>query len=64
MIYDSIQNGVHNLWKQPMDGSRPQQLTNFTSDLIYYFALSPDRKRLVLSRGNATLDIVLIKDFH
>jgi Tol biopolymer transport system component len=64
VIYDSIQNGVHNLWKQPIDGSRPQQLTNFTSDLIYDFALSPDRKRLVLSRGNATLDIVLIKDFH
>ena len=64
VIYDSIQNGVSNLWKQPIDGSRPQQLTNFTSDLIYYFALSPDRKRLVLSRGNATLDIVLIKDFH
>jgi len=64
VIYVSVQNGVHNLWKQPMDGSRPQQLTNFTSDLIYYFALSPDRKRLLLSRGNATLDIVLIKDFH
>ena len=64
VIYDSIQNGVHNLWKQAIDGSHPQQLTNFTSGLIYYFALSPDRKRLVLSRGNATLDIVLIKDFH
>ena len=64
VIYNSVQNGVANLWKQPIDRGRPQQITNFTSDLIYSFALSPDRKRLVLSRGNATLDIVLIKDFH
>jgi eukaryotic-like serine/threonine-protein kinase len=64
VIYYSIQNGVGNLWKQPIDGGAPQQITNFTSDLIYYFALSPDGKRLALSRGHATLDIVLIKEFH
>lgn len=64
VIYYSAQNGVSNLWKQPIDGGAPQQLTNFTSDLIYYFALSSDGKRLALSRGHATLDIVLIRDFH
>ena len=64
VIYCSFQNGVANLWKQPIDGGTRQQVTNFTSDLIYYFALSRDGKRLALSRGNATLDIVLIKDFH
>ena len=64
VIYVADQNGVSNLWKQPIAGGPPQQVTNFTSDGIYSFALSPDGKRLALSRGHATLDIVLIKDFH
>jgi Tol biopolymer transport system component len=64
VIYVSVQDGIGNLWKQPIDGGPTQQVTNFTSDTIYWFALSPDGKRLVLSRGHATLDIVLIKDFH
>jgi Tol biopolymer transport system component len=64
VIYTSVQNGVGNLWKQPIDGGAPEQVTNFTSDLIYNFALSSDGKRLAISRGHATLDIILIKDFH
>ena len=64
VIYVSVQNGIGNLWKQPIDGGPPQQVTNFTSDTIFNFALSPDGKRLALSRGHTTLDIVLIKDFH
>jgi len=64
VIYASVQNGVDNLWKQPIDGSAPQQVTNFASDSIFNFALASDGKRLAMSRGHSTLDIVLIKDFH
>jgi Tol biopolymer transport system component len=64
VIFSSVQNGIGNLWKQPIDSGPPQQVTNFTSDTIFNFALSPDGKRLALSRGHTTLDIVLIKDFH
>jgi Tol biopolymer transport system component len=64
VIFNSVRDGVGNLWKQPIDGSAPQQVTNFTSDLIYNFALSADGKRLAISRGHSTLDIVLIKDFR
>jgi len=64
VILKSDQKGVGNLWSQPIDGSAPKQITNFTSDLISNFALSRDGKRLAISRGNASLGVVLIKDFH
>ena len=53
---------VANLWSQPLDGGKPSQLTNFTTETIWGFSLAPDGKRLVLSRGHSTLDVVLIKD--
>ncbi|HZJ47106.1 MAG TPA: hypothetical protein VFD63_25230, partial [Pyrinomonadaceae bacterium] len=64
IIVKSDQEGVGNLWTQPIDGSAPKQITNFTSDLISYFSLSRDGKRLAISRGNSSLDVVLIKDFQ
>ena len=56
--------GVGNLWSQPVDGGPPKQITKFTSDLIPSFAVSRDGKRLAISRGSASLDVVLIKDFR
>ena len=64
IIVNSDQRGVGNLWSQPIDGGAPKQITNFTSDLISNFAISHDGKRLAISRGNSSLDVVLIKDFH
>ena len=64
IIVTSDQRGVGNLWLQPIDGSTPKQITNFTSDLISNFAVSSDGKRLAISRGNSSLDVVLIKDFR
>lgn len=64
LIVKSDQRNVGNLWRQPISGGPPTQLTEFTSDLISRFALSPDGKRLAISRGNSSLDVVLIKDFR
>lgn len=64
IIVKSDDRGVGNLWSQPIDGGPPKQLTNFTSNLIFSFAISRDGKQLALSRGYATLDVVLIKDFR
>ncbi|HSB26456.1 MAG TPA: protein kinase [Pyrinomonadaceae bacterium] len=64
ILVKSDQGGVGNLWSQPIDGSGPKQITNFTSDLISWFAVSHDGKRLAISRGNSALDVVLIKDFR
>jgi Tol biopolymer transport system component/DNA-binding winged helix-turn-helix (wHTH) protein len=57
-------DGVHNVWRQPLDGGETVQLTNFTEDLIYaYDWLPQDDGRLVVARGIKTRDIVLIRDF-
>jgi Tol biopolymer transport system component len=56
-------DGVHNVWKQPLDGSAPIKLTNFTEDLIYHYDWLSD-ERLIVSRGMKTRDIVLIRNFE
>jgi hypothetical protein len=37
LIYVDRQEGVHNLWLQPLDGAAPTQITNFTEDAIFYY---------------------------
>lgn len=64
LILKTTQAGVDNLLLQPIDGGKPQQITKFTSDLISGFAPSRDGKRLAISRGKSSLDVVLIKDFR
>jgi len=62
IIYITFQNGVSNLWSQPLDGGKPSQITNFTTESIRGLAIAPDGKHIALSRGHSTLDVVLIKD--
>ena len=57
-------DGVANVWRLPLSGGRPRQLTDWKSDFIYRFAWSPGGRQLAASRGNATTDLVLIKDFR
>ena len=63
IVYGVTRNGVTNLWAQPVDGSPPKQLTNFTSDRIFFFDFSRDGKQIALSRGTVTSDVVLIGNF-
>ena len=62
IIYSASQKGVSNLWTLPLNGGKPSQITDFTTESIPEFAIAPDGKRLALSRGHSTLDVVLIKD--
>ncbi len=55
-------DNVVNLWEQPLDGSEPRQLTNFTSPGISKYAFSPDGKQLVVARTTFISDVVLISD--
>ena len=62
-------NGVSNLWAQPLAATgktpaSPRQITNFTSDMIWSFALSPGGEETVFARGRAIGDAVLISHFH
>lgn len=61
VVYIVNENGVSNIWRHPIDGSSPKQLTNFTSGNIYHFAYSLDGSRLFLARGNQVRDAILIR---
>jgi eukaryotic-like serine/threonine-protein kinase len=55
---------VSNLWKQPIDGGKPEQLTNFSTHFIHSFDWSRDGQQLALARWTVTSDIVLMKNFR
>jgi serine/threonine protein kinase len=56
------ENGVDNLWRQPLDGSAGKWETEFKSEHISQFRWSPDGKRLALVRGHTDSDVVLMRD--
>ena len=62
VVYSISQNGVGNLWLQPLDGSRGRQITNFQSDAIRTFRFSPDGKTLGVLRSHTESDAVLLRD--
>jgi eukaryotic-like serine/threonine-protein kinase len=62
VAYSVIENGVGNIWAQPLDGSKGHLLTNFTSDRITAFQFSPDGKSLAVLRSHVVSDVVLLHD--
>jgi len=64
IAYIDTTQDVDNVWVQSLDGGEPVQLTSFEDLYIDTFNFSPDGKSLVLSRGESSQDIVLIKNFR
>lgn len=64
IVYTEKQHSVGNLWRQPLAGGVPEQLTDFKTDFIFNFAFSRDGKSLALARGPNGAYAVLIKDFR
>lgn len=63
IAFPILENGVYNLWEQPLDGSPGHQLTHFTSpDYIAGFEWSPDGKKLAIQWVQSTAEIVLLHD--
>jgi eukaryotic-like serine/threonine-protein kinase len=62
VVYSTRENGVDNLWQQPLDGSPGKQITSFTSEHIWDFHWSPDGSKLALVRGHNDSDVVLLRD--
>jgi predicted ATPase/Tol biopolymer transport system component/DNA-binding winged helix-turn-helix (wHTH) protein len=52
-----------NIWVFPIAGFEPRRLTNFTSAVIYRYALSPDGTHLYLARGYPEQDAELITNY-
>lgn len=59
ILYLKREKEADNIWSQPLDLSPPVRLTNFDSDRIYAFDVSPTGE-LLLSRGHESTDAVLI----
>ncbi|MCM3874029.1 MAG: hypothetical protein ND895_25355, partial [Pyrinomonadaceae bacterium] len=64
LTYINTQGGVSNIWRQPLNGGEPVQLTNFTTGRIFNFDWSRDGKWLALARGSVTSDVVLISQLR
>jgi eukaryotic-like serine/threonine-protein kinase len=64
LIYDVRENGVDNLWQQPLDGNAGKFLTSFKSEHIWDFQWSPDGSKLALVRGHTDSDVVLMRDMQ
>jgi Tol biopolymer transport system component len=63
LTYINNQDGISNIWRLPLDGALPQQLTDFKEDSIFWFDWSRDGEWLACSRGTITSDAILISDF-
>ena len=61
-VYSITQNGVGNVWFQPLDGSAGHQLTNFKSDRITWIQWSPDGKNLGVLSLRTDADVVLLRE--
>jgi serine/threonine protein kinase len=60
IVYIITQNGVSNLWQQPLNGGAATQLTSFTRHRLYDFAWSPDSKQLAVVRGRSNDDAMIL----
>ena len=63
LTYMNVKEGIYNLWKQPLDGSQPVQLTDFKSDQIYSYNWAAGTKLLACERGADINDVVTIKSY-
>jgi DNA-binding winged helix-turn-helix (wHTH) protein/Tol biopolymer transport system component len=62
--YLQTREGATNLWEQRLEGGEPKQLTHFSVGQIFDFDWSHDGKRLLLTRGQMTRDVVLIENLE
>ena len=54
--------GVDNVWIEPLDGSPLRQITNFKSQEILDFRWSADGKSLAVLRIDPMADVILLHD--
>jgi len=62
VAYGIRENGVDNIWVQPIDGSVGRQITNFKQEQILSFHWSPDGQSLGILRGRTDSDVVLLQE--
>jgi len=60
--YLLTRDGISNIWRQPLTGAPPSQITHFDSGIIFHFGWSRDGKQLAFARGTVRSDIIVIED--
>ncbi|MBV9926342.1 MAG: PD40 domain-containing protein [Acidobacteria bacterium] len=61
----ATRDGVTNVWRQPLAGGKPRQVTAWKTDApLYWLAWSFDGKSLAVVRDTSTTDLVLIQNFR
>jgi Tol biopolymer transport system component len=61
VTYIRRQDGLADIWSQPLEGGEPKRITNFKSDDIFSFDWSRDNK-LAISHGTSASDVVLLRN--
>ena len=62
LVYPIRQNGVEDLWLQPLDGSPGRQITNLKANRISAFYWSPDGKSIGVLTARHEYDVILLHD--
>ena len=62
VVYVINENGVDNLWVQPLEGTPGHLLTHFNAELITDFHWSPGGKNLAVVREHDVADVVLLRE--
>ena len=59
--YIAVEGASSQIWRQPLNGGPPQQLTAAGEDSLLYFAWNSDGTKLAYIRGRADSDVVLFR---
>jgi Tol biopolymer transport system component len=63
LTYVSTVEGVSNVWRQAVTGGKPESLTDYKENKIFFFDWSRTNQKLVLVRGSETRELFLISEF-
>ena len=64
LVVNTMPSDRANLWRLPLDGSKPTRITNFEENLILSFAPLRGRNGWVVARGDFSRDAMLITGFR
>ena len=61
VYFNTAQDDARNIWRQSLDGSKPQPITSFSAEQVFRFAWSSTGKDLVCIRHTVTFDAVELR---
>ena len=62
VLYTTVER--ENIWRQRLSGGPPEKITSYSDESIFRFALSPDRKQMLMVRGTQIRDAYAITNFR